>query len=118
MSSPSLARFTFSRKWLPEHTSPYLRPRALSDGSVVMCCADYDGHTILGHVDESHLALILNSDWTRYLWEGFEKNRLRHPYCQRCLGSSSKLLAWGKGLGSILVSRFMKLQGENRVIIR
>jgi MoaA/NifB/PqqE/SkfB family radical SAM enzyme len=96
----------------------FTTPAVLSDGSVVMCCADYDGHTTLGHVDEGPLALILNSDRTRYLWEGFEKNRLRHPYCQRCLGGSSKLLALGKGLGSILVSRFMQLQGENRIIIR
>lgn len=96
----------------------FTTPAVLSDGSVVMCCADYDGHTTLGHIDDSPLASILNSERAHYLWEGFEKYRLRHPYCQRCFGSNSRFLAWGKGLGSILVSRFMKLQGENQVIIR
>jgi sulfatase maturation enzyme AslB (radical SAM superfamily) len=96
----------------------FTTPAVLSDGSVVMCCADYDGHTTLGHIDEHPLAAILDSDRTRYLWEGFEKNRLRHPYCRRCLGSSNRLLAVGKGLGSILLSRFMSLQGDKRVVIR
>jgi sulfatase maturation enzyme AslB (radical SAM superfamily) len=93
-------------------------PAVLSDGSVVMCCADYDGHTKLGHINDGPLASILKSERAHYLWEGFEKHRLRHPYCRRCLGSSNRILAWGKGLGSILVSKFMKLEGENQVIIR
>lgn len=96
----------------------FTAPAVLSDGSVVMCCADYDGHTKLGHIDDGPLASILNSERAHYLWEGFEKHRLRHPYCRRCLGSSNMLLAWGKGLGSILVSKFMKLEGENQGVIR
>ena len=96
----------------------FTAPAVLSNGSVVMCCADYDGHTTLGHIDDGPLSSILNSERTHYLWEGFEKHRLRHPYCQRCLGSSNRFLAWGKGLGSILVSKFMKLEGENQAIIR
>ncbi|MEW6668521.1 MAG: radical SAM/SPASM domain-containing protein [Thermodesulfobacteriota bacterium] len=93
-------------------------PAVLSDGSVVMCCADYDGHTKLGHANDGPLASILNSERAQYLWEGFEKHRPRHPYCRRCLGGPNRLLAWGKGLGSILVAKFMKLEGENQVIIR
>lgn len=96
----------------------FTTPAVLSDGSVVMCCADYDGHTTLGHIDEGPLISILNSERARYLWDGFQRHRLRHPYCKRCLGGSSRFMAWGKGLASILVSRFMRLQGENQAIIR
>jgi len=96
----------------------FTAPAVLSDGSVVMCCGDYDGNTKLGHIDESSISGILRSDCAKYLWEGFEKRRLRHSYCRRCLGSPNPFLAWGKGLGSIFVSRFMNLEGENQVIIR
>ncbi len=93
-------------------------PAVLSNGSVVICGADYDGHTSLGHIDDGPLTSIFSSERAHELWDGFKKNKLKHPYCRQCFGSSSRFLAWGKGLGSILASRFLKLQGENRVMIR
>jgi MoaA/NifB/PqqE/SkfB family radical SAM enzyme len=96
----------------------FTAPAVLSDGSVVMCCGDYDGHTRLGHIGEGRLSAWLSSDRARRLWEGFERNRVLHPYCQRCLGSSSRLRALGKGLASIFVSKFMRLEGENQLILR
>ncbi|MDD4873238.1 MAG: radical SAM protein [Kiritimatiellae bacterium] len=96
----------------------FKEPSVLSDGSVVMCCADYDGETKLGHINDGPLLSILTSEKAQYFRDGFEKYSLRHPRCQRCLGSTSRLMAIGKGLGSIFVSRFMKLQGENVMVLR
>ena len=73
----------------------------LHDGRVTMCCSDYEGRTTLGNVIDNSLVEILESDQTRELVSGFERARVIHPFCQRCLGSPSRMFAWLKGLGSI-----------------
>jgi hypothetical protein len=95
----------------------FTAPAVLSNGSVVMCCGDYDGHTRLGDVAEERLSACLSSDRAQRLWEGFERHRVLHPYCQRCLGSSTRIRAFGKGLATVLVSRFMRLEGESQLVL-
>jgi len=55
----------------------FTAPAVLSDGSVVMCCADYDGHTTLGHIEDGPLASILNSERTNLSLGGFRKTQAK-----------------------------------------
>jgi len=96
----------------------FTAPAVLSDGSVVICCGDYDGKTRIGNVKENPFTEIMKSPLAHDLWEGFARYRLRHPHCRRCLGAPNPFSAWFKGAGSVFVSKFMNLEGENRLIIR
>jgi len=75
----------------------------LCDGRVVFCCRDYDGKTAWGDAAESSLVDLLNRPEAVRAVRGFTRYRVVHPYCRRCLGSSS-WIGWGlKQLGSIFL---------------
>jgi len=95
----------------------FTAPSVLSDGTVAICCGDYDGGTRLGNIHDTPLNEILQSDEAKRLWEGFRKNRLLHPYCQRCFGDKNPLFAAVKGLGSILVFKFMDFEGDKDLVL-
>lgn len=66
----------------------------LYSGDVTLCCVDFDGKTSVGSVASGKSLLdILSSDEVGRIISAFNKNRLQHPYCKRCLGSHSRL-AW------------------------
>jgi len=96
----------------------FTSPSILSDGSMVICCADYDGKTRIGNVQEQPFSEIMQSPQAHYLWKGFARRRVRPPYCRHCLGAQNPVSALFKGVGSVFVSRFMNFQGENKLIIR
>ena len=96
----------------------FTSPSVLSDGSVCICCGDYDGGTRLGNLQETPLSEILHSETARHIWSGFQRNRLLLPYCQRCLGGGFPGLCWLKGLGTIFLTKHVNLQGGNAVIIK
>jgi MoaA/NifB/PqqE/SkfB family radical SAM enzyme len=79
----------------------------LSNGEVTICCADYDGRTSLGNLATSSLASMLSSQNTQAIRSGFNRLRVVHPYCQRCLGSTNRLKAVAKGLASICLFRIL-----------
>jgi radical SAM protein with 4Fe4S-binding SPASM domain len=79
----------------------FTNPGVLSDGRVVLCCGDYDGKTSLGNLRSDSLAHILNSRRSQHIADSFRRFRITHPYCQRCLGSTSRIKAFGKGLLTI-----------------
>jgi radical SAM protein with 4Fe4S-binding SPASM domain len=56
----------------------------LADGTVVPCCLDKEGKIPLGHLNDSDLDTILNSEKAQSLLKGFKSNRLVNPLCQRC----------------------------------
>lgn len=57
----------------------------LSDGTVVPCCADYDGFMKLGNIFEKPLVEILNSKKTKKMREAIEgKNGELPEYCKHC----------------------------------
>ena len=87
----------------------------LSNGEVTICCADYDGKTSLGNLHTNSLASLLSSEEAQVIREGFKRMRIAHPYCQRCLGSTSRLKAAFKGLVSIGLFRLLKFQPGGRV---
>ncbi|HMK44558.1 MAG TPA: radical SAM protein [Dissulfurispiraceae bacterium] len=78
----------------------------LWNGDVVLCCIDYDGNTVVGNVGSATLKDVMSSDAVGKIMKGFEKYRLEHPYCKRCLGSSSRI---GWALKPILAVSGLKL---------
>jgi len=102
-----------SRKIYPAHIGycgyALKRIGILYDGQVTICCGDYDGKTSIGNVKERPLTELLESSLARQVKAGFEKNRVLHPYCQWCLGSTSRWKAFLKGMLSIYL---FKRQGH------
>jgi hypothetical protein len=56
----------------------------LADGRIVACCLDYNGDLELGHVLNGGVAAALDSPRARAMREGFARNELIEPFCQRC----------------------------------
>ena len=81
----------------------------LYDGRVTLCCGDYEGGTAIGNVRERSLVEIFESARMRQVMAGFARNRVLQPYCQRCLGATSRTMALIKGLSTILL---FKLKGH------
>jgi MoaA/NifB/PqqE/SkfB family radical SAM enzyme len=96
----------------------FTSPSILCDGTVTICCGDFDGGARIGDIHNQPLDQILHGAAAQRLWEGFKRNRLLHPYCQRCLGATNPALALVKGVGSILVSKFLSLDGGKDVVLR
>jgi MoaA/NifB/PqqE/SkfB family radical SAM enzyme len=61
----------------------------LHNGDVVLCCVDFDGKTRVGNLHAGSLRELLSSDELGKIMEGFRRFRLVHPYCRKCLGSTS-----------------------------
>jgi len=78
------------------------------NGDLSYCCKDFDGNTTAGNVFEKPIVEILDSDPIIEAIEGFKNYRVKHPYCQKCLGGSSWLKSVGNQLGSILLWKFLK----------
>jgi len=80
----------------------------LHDGSVILCCIDYDGRTTIGNVNTADLEAILSSAHFGKIMQGFKRFRLVHPHCRKCLGSRT-FSSWAiKPIGSILGLKLLK----------
>ncbi|MFQ5720565.1 MAG: radical SAM/SPASM domain-containing protein [Acidobacteriota bacterium] len=80
----------------------------LCDGSLTYCCKDFDGNTRVGNVRDQPIVSLLNSDPVIDAIEGFKRLQVRHPYCQKCLGGSTRLRAIGNSVGSIVIWKLLK----------
>jgi hypothetical protein len=80
----------------------------LHNGDVVLCCIDYDGRTAFANLRESTLREALSSDELGEIIKGFRILRLVHPYCKRCLGSSSTLSWVFKPVVSVVGLKVLK----------
>ena len=80
----------------------------LVNGDMTYCCKDFDGKTTAGNVLQNPIVNILNSQPIIDAVEGFKKNRVVHPHCQKCLGGSSKMKSVANSLGSIIIWRYLK----------
>ena len=56
----------------------------LSDGTVVPCCFDCEGVIKLGDANKDSIVDILNSERAMNMFNGFKKQQLVEPLCQRC----------------------------------
>ena len=58
--------------------------------AMLSCAAvDFNGRTKAGNLNNSSLKEVLSSNELGEIVRGFKKFQLVHPYCKRCLGSSS-----------------------------
>lgn len=80
----------------------------LYSGDLTLCCIDYDGSTALGNLHDSTLVEILHSPELANIMKGFRTTRLVHPYCRRCLGSSTRLGSWIKPVMAVAGLKLLK----------
>lgn len=74
----------------------------LWNGDYVICCTDYDGHTVLANASETTLREYLALPRVQEIAGGFRRCRVVHPHCRRCLGDRSFASALARQVGSIL----------------
>ncbi len=82
----------------------------LADGTITLCCADYDGHTALGNLNHTLLSEALAAAQVWEVKRGFERGRVVHPHCRHCLGASSPTRMWLKSLVSLYLFRVSRFQ--------
>ena len=70
------------------------------DGRVSLCCSDFDNYLNIGSLTETTLKHVLCSEKAMTLVDGFRHFRVRHPYCQHCLGSNVPYLSAAKALAA------------------
>ena len=58
----------------------------LWDGSLTLCCLDFDGVLSFGSAADRSISEVLQSDTYRNLRRTFAEGRLTQPFCQRCRG--------------------------------
>ncbi|MFQ5671390.1 MAG: radical SAM/SPASM domain-containing protein [Acidobacteriota bacterium] len=80
----------------------------LCDGSLTYCCKDFDGNTRVGNIMDQPIVALLNSEPVIDAIEGFKRFQVRHPYCQKCLGGSTRMRAFGNSFGSIVIWKILK----------
>ena len=61
----------------------------LWDGSLTLCCLDFDGVLTFGNVSEGTIGDALQSKRYKDLRRSFEEHRLPHAFCQQCRGRVS-----------------------------
>lgn len=75
----------------------------LSNGTVTICCVDYDGNTSLGNLKDASLGSLLSWEPANAVRRGLKQGRLVHPYCQRCFGGASLARTVVKSVGSLFL---------------
>lgn len=77
--------------------TPWLNPVILNDGTVVLCCQDFNGEYPLGNVINCHLGDVWNSEVLseiRHLHDTEE--RVRIPLCRQCMMANFNNLKEGE----------------------
>ncbi len=74
----------------------------LWNGDYVICCADYDGHTVLANAYQTTLREYLALPAVQEIVGAFRHWRVVHPFCRRCLGDRNPASALARQVGSIL----------------
>lgn len=80
----------------------------LCSGDLTYCCVDYDGKTKAGNVFEKPITEIMNSTPVIDAVEGFNKLKVVHHHCQKCLGGSTWLKSMVNRVGSIVIWKYLK----------
>ncbi len=85
----------------------------LWNGDYVICCADYDGRTVLANASETSLVQYLSLPAVQGIAGGFRRHRVIHPHCRQCLGDRHPVSAFLRQAGSILYFRvYRKLKTD------
>jgi radical SAM family protein/iron-sulfur cluster protein len=88
----------------------------LWNGDYVICCADYDGKTVLANSSETPLRDYLSLGAVQEIAAGFRRYRVVHPHCRRCLGDGHPVSAFLRQAGSIVYFKVYRklMSGDNR----
>lgn len=81
----------------------------LWNGDYVICCADYDGATVLATAAETPLRDYLALPAVQAIAAGFRGYRVTHPHCRRCLGDRHVASALARQVGSILYFKLYRV---------
>ena len=73
----------------------------LWNGDYVICCADYDGRTVLANCAETSLRDYLLLPAVQEIAGRFRRWRPTHPHCRQCLGDRNPVSAVLRQAGSI-----------------
>lgn len=74
----------------------------LWNGDYVICCADYDGKTVLANVSETPLRDYLSLPAVQEIADSFRRYRVVHPHCRQCLGDRHPVSSLLRQAGSIV----------------
>ena len=80
----------------------------LWNGDVVLCCADYDGRTVVGNALDTPLTDILQGPRCREIRAGFDRLRLVHDHCRHCLGGATPAQRLFHEAGSVFYHHIYK----------
>jgi hypothetical protein len=90
----------------------------LWNGDYVICCADYDGKTVVANFSETPLREYLLLPAVQEIAAGFRRYRVIHPHCRQCLGDRRAAVSLFRQVGSIIYFKiYRKLfdrNGEDR----
>jgi len=86
----------------------------LWNGDYVICCADYDGKTVMANFSETCLREYLSLPAVQEIAGGFRRYRVVHPHCGQCLGDRHPVSSFLRQAGSILYFKvYRKLRSED-----
>jgi len=74
----------------------------LWNGDYVICCADYDGKTVMANFSETPLRTYLGLPAVQEIVRGFQRYRVVHPHCRECLGGRRLDISLFRQVGSII----------------
>lgn len=90
----------------------------LWNGDYVICCADYDGRTVMANVAETPLRAYLALAAVQEIAGGFRRYHVIHPHCRQCLGDRTPASSLFRQAGSILYfklyRRLLDVHGKER----
>jgi hypothetical protein len=84
----------------------------LWNGDYVICCADYDGETVLANASETSLSDYLALPAVQAIARGFRRYRVVHPHCRKCLGDRTLAGAIARQIGSILYFKLYRARRD------
>jgi hypothetical protein len=92
----------------------------LWNGDYVICCADYDGRTVLANCSQTPLREYLSLPSVQAVAGGFRRYRVVHPHCRLCLGDRHPAGSVFRQVGSIvyfkLYRKLLQADGPGREV--
>jgi hypothetical protein len=80
----------------------------LWNGDFVYCCTDFNGETSTRNAADASIREFLEEPEVQSIVEGFNRYRVVHPHCQRCLGDVTWSRSLVRQVGSIVYFKWMR----------
>lgn len=80
----------------------------LWNGDYVICCADYDGKTVLATFPKTPVRDYLSLPGVQEIARSFRRYRVVHHHCRQCLGDRHLASSIFRQLGSIIYFKFYR----------